>query len=507
MNTESVKEVVQTSDQWRRNLAAVLRPYGFWGLDPDRGGNSDVGNLCVLNLAWDDLAKTSNSSCAIFVDRSDSAALPGLAYRIESANGLSFSPGRRFFHRREAKFRSLSPSISFIGSGLTPILQTAEGRSTLAWWDYGGRRHLLCGIAIAEELVRYTHGNPERASYAGNRNLWGREHEQAAFLYEGHVLSGYELVPWADRLGFMLADLLARMSGLPLVCPLPNGAKGAVMLTGDDDQAWLEKYDEQLALLGDFPITYLMLPHTNHTRETIAKLPGNVEFGVHVDALDRPDAYAEICASQTENVRALLSPHTARTIRNHGHLNRDYWRHLPAWEAAGLNFDLNIRGLDGTCPTGSYLPFRVRRQDGTWSAHTSLFSTFSDSMLFLQKWSERKQVNVISGLADQIERSSPGVIVLNFHPQNVSSVRRVHASAVAIGRRHGWLAVGADSFYAWWERRDAVRLSVCDQRLYLDAPFPMEGLALRWPNSATTQLLEMWEGKSEVRRESGHSLA
>ena len=106
-----------------------------------------------------------------------------------------------------------------------------------------------------------------------------------------------------------------------------------------------------------------------------------------------------------------------------------------AWERNGLTLDFNIRGLDGTCPTGSYLPFRVRRPDRSWSDHWSLFSTFSDSMLFMQKWPEAKQIDCISALAGRIESTSPGVIVANFHPQNVDSIPNVHRAVMELGRR------------------------------------------------------------------------
>src|SRR5690606_32410050 len=133
-------------------------------------------------------------------------------------------------------YHALLDHVSFGGEGLHPIWQTADGRTVLGWWDRQGKRSLLVGLKVAEEIVRYTHGNPARVTYSGNRNLWGGPHEQPAFLYDGHVVRKYESVPWADRLGTLLAGLFSQLSGLPLICPLPDGAVGAVMITGDDDQ-------------------------------------------------------------------------------------------------------------------------------------------------------------------------------------------------------------------------------------------------------------------------------
>jgi hypothetical protein len=350
-----------------------------------------------------------------------------------------------------------------------------------------------------EELIRYTQGDPGKVTSSVDRTLWGYGNERSAFLYEDHIVPGFELVPWADRLGYKISSLLAAGSGLPLFSPLPEGAVGGVLLTGDDDQAFLEKYDEQLRLLGGFPITYMLLPNTRHSTETLAKMPANVEFGVHIDALADPDRYDIICQHQTAAVRALIAK-AVSTVRNHGHLSRGYWGHLGAWEQADLLLDMNNRGRDGTCPTGSYLPFRVRRQDGSWSTHLSLFSTFSDSMLYLQKWPEQLQIRCIAGLAYQIERSFPGVMVFNFHPQNVSDGYKVHKAVTELGRRRGWIALGGESYTRWLLAVESVRMTVQSGRLAFEARDLVDRLALRWPSlrGSTTQLLPKWQGRMEL---------
>jgi hypothetical protein len=488
------------AERWHRDLAVVLRRYGFFGLDPDEGRGAVTSRLAIVNPSLDDPSLDRGIPRAIFLEP-EGADLPGVDCRAEPAGKLLFAARRRMLRARETVYHPLLEHVSFRGEGIVPLWQTSEGRAVLAWWEHGGQRDLLVGLQVAEELVRYTQGDPARASFPGNRNLWGAGHEQPAYLYEGHVVAGHELEPWADRLGATLADLLARASGLPLIRPLPDDAPGAVLLTGDDDEAWLEKYDEQLQLIGDFPITYLLLPHTNHTAETLQRLPANVGFGVHVDALEQPDAYDEVCARQTAAVRDLLGKQPARAVRNHGHLNRNYWEHLPAWEAAGLTLGLNVRALDGTCPVGSYLPFRVRRPDGSWSEHLSLFSTFSDSMLFLQKWSEEKQIKVIRGLANRIERTHPGILVFNFHPQNVSSVPKVHRAVLGLALRKGWKAFGAEDLLGWLESLSGVRLMERGDQLVLTAPGPVRGLCLTWVGESREHVLPPWEGECTVPRQ------
>ncbi len=493
--TEQSDIQLDATEMWHRDLAVVLRRYGFWGLDVDHGGGAITPRLRIVNSALEPVGEREGATQVIFVESAGAASLPAVDCRDEPAGQMLYAGKKRILRKRPAAYRPLLDFVSFSPELVQPIWQTADGRTVLGWWENEGQSTLLIGLRITEELVRYTQGDPARVSYTGNRNLWGGEHEQASFLYAGNIVAGHELEPWADRLGQTLAELLATAGNLPLLEPLPGGAKGAVMLTGDDDQAWLEKYDEQLALLDGFPITYLMLPHTNHTRETIAKLPDNVEFGVHVDALEYPDKYAEICPRQTREVRELVGDHPARAIRNHGHLNSDYWGHLPAWEEAGLTLGLNIRGLDGTCPTGSYLPFLARRPDGKWSTQLNVFSTFSDSMLGLQNWPEEKQIRCIMELAGQIEKTYPGILVFNFHPQNVSGMREVHKAVMEIGRRSGWLALGAESFLKWREKIEAVRLVERAGDLVLTSAGPVSDLAVRWAKDATSQVLPTWEGE------------
>lgn len=483
-----------------RGLAIVLRRYGFFGLDSENNGAPVTRRLRVVGPSLEAMTDATASSVPaltlIIAPDASAVRLAGLRAYQEPAGGFLYTPRRSWFARRPPAYRPLLAHVSFSGEGLTPVLATKDGRTVIGWWQHNGQRHLIVGLNVVEELVRYTHGDPTKVETARDKTLWGHGHERSAYLFEDHIVRGYELSPWADRLGFLLARLIAFTCGIPLVEPLPEGAKGGVVLTGDDDQAYLEKYDEQLRLLDGFPISYIMLPHTKHTSETLARMPKSVEFGIHVDALPNPAAYEQIAREQTNAVRRLTGHH-ARTVRNHGHLNRGYWGQLAAWEDCGLVFDLNTRGLDGTCPTGSYLPFRVRRADLTWSNHTSLFSTFSDSMLYLQKWPQRKQVAIITGLANQIERTDPGVIVVNLHPQNVSDHHDVHRAVMSIGRRPGWVALGTESYLDWLQIVDGIRMYETERGFELHSPRPVEKLALALPEQAPGQksrVMDKWSG-------------
>ena len=457
-----------------RDLEIVLRRYGWF-------------------------APLPQAEIALLIATSEADRLPGLTTRREPPGSFLFEARRwRVLPRRRA-YRALLDHVSFSGPELTPIWTTRDGRMVVGWWQRGAQRCLLVGLDLVEELIRYTQGDPAKVHTARDKTLWGMGHERPAYLYEDHIVRGSEMTPWADRLGFLIAGAMSKATGVPLIAPLPRGASGAVLLTGDDDQAELEKYATQQRLLSGFPMTYMMLPHTKHSAATLAALPNSVEYGVHVDALDEPDRYADTCAKQTEAVRTLLGK-PLRTIRNHGHLNQGYWTQLDAWERNGLTLDFHIRGLDGTCPTGSYLPFRVRRADGSWSDHWSLFSTFSDSMLFLQKWPEAKQISVIKSLAGDIASRFPGVIVLNFHPQNVDHIPEVHRAVIAIGRQPRWVALGGETYAQWLAAVDRIRMSSHGDSVQLTAPTEISDVAVQWPGHPTTVTTAPWRGDVTVTR-------
>jgi glycosyltransferase involved in cell wall biosynthesis len=489
-NIEGHAVAIETAN---RDLASVLRRYGFFGLDVGNGGKPITARFGVVHASLEPIPASPPATLVIIADRPDIDSLPGLGVQAEPAGGLLYdrpAGGRR----GGARYRALLPAVSFSGAAVTPIWMTESGRAVVGWWERYGRRDLVIGLNVVEEIVRYTQGDPNKVATVADKTMWGSaDHERPAYLFEDNIAAGHEMTPWADRLGYLLARLIAEACAMPLIATLPGGARGGVLLTGDDDEAYLEKYDEQLKLLDGFPITYFLLPRTRHSPDTLAHLPKSVELGVHVDALSDPAAYETICCAETEAVRRLTG-RPVRSVRNHGHLNRGYWGLLPAWEKCDLAFDLNIRGIDGTCPTGSYLPYCVRRRDGMWSTHRALFSTFSDTMLHMQNWPPAQQVATIRALADRIDDEGPGVIVANFHPQNVSESYETHQAVMAIGRREGWVALGVESYCEWLAMVDGISMVETTRGFELHSPSRIERLAYSWPDVSGLRVLPPWEG-------------
>jgi hypothetical protein len=128
----------------------------------------------------------------------------------------------------------------------------------------------------------------------------------------------------------------------------------------------------------------------------------------------------------------------------------------------------------------------------------SLFSTFSDGMHFVDKWPQKKQIKCIGGLAERISKSDPGVIVVNFHPQNVSDLHDVHRAVVKLGRQKDWLALGAESYIDWLTAIDGISLVDTGSGFELHSPNRVDELAYSWPGqdeNKRTIVLGAWQGR------------
>jgi hypothetical protein len=474
-----------------RDLALILRTYGYLAAPAAQGGPGGVRLT---------LQRHGEGLVVIFAPESSTTdGFANLDCRVESPRQILYRSGRTLFSRRQAAFSALLPQVSFTGPGLTPLWVTADSRPVVAWLDSPDGRSLVCGLNVVEEVIRWRQGDPAKAGQEVNKAKFGFDFERPNYLFEDHVLPRYAIIPWADRLGFFLAETLSLLTGLPLVEPLPHAAKGIILLTGDDDQAYLEKYTEQLDLIRGLPITYFLVPQTRHTAATIVQFPPNVEIGLHPDALDQPENYDQLCEEQARYIRS-LSGRAVRTVRNHGFLNRGYWGHLKAWEANGLLLDVNLTGVDGTALNGSYLPFRVRHPDGTWSGHYSLLTAFGDGMVFALNMSQRQARKNIRRVVRQIEQNIAGTVVFNFHPQNIDQTRKLHNEVMRLARRRGWKALGMETYLDWLITMENLQIECCEDNFRLTSTQEVEGIVLRfWKNGWQHKALATFSGTIGLR--------
>ena len=458
----------------------ITRGYGF--VAPLQAVMSPAGQPAVVMWNGDE----STGPAGVRFVASDA----GQVLREVSRGWRRWWPGRSV-----SRYPTKLPFARLAGSGLTPIWETERGEPVIAWVAGAARPTLVVGLDIAGEIIRCRQGDPQRPRSVGDKSGYGFEFERPTYLFAHQIVPGLEMVPVADQLGFWWAETLSRMTGLPLIEPLPGGARGLVLLTGDDDQADLPRYARQLEVIGDLPITYYLHPLTKHTRETLAAMPKSVEYGVHTDALEAPAEYAAASRRQCRQIRELCG-RPARTVRNHGYLNDGYLGHLPAWEADDLRLDLNLPGVDGTALTGSFLPFRLRRPDGSWSPHFSLLTAFGDGMIYALKMTAEAAAARVRAQADRVDRGPGGVLVFNMHPQNIIDTEPIHAAILSVAARPGWMSMTAEQYLDWLEALDAISVELDAGGVVLGSAIQMHGVTVRRPSGRgwVREAVPSWSG-------------
>lgn len=354
-----------------------------------------------------------------------------------------------------SRLRTLHEFDTYQHTSGTPVVTDANSQNAWMWLPSNRGGVLFVGTDVGADLTRYRQGDPEKEKTRRTDPVWGYPGERPLYLFEGQIEGENPSERHADWWAMALAQCLADRLGKPLVPLLPGGAAGAVVVTGDDDQAYLEKYREQLSVLQDTPITYFLHPQTRHNRETLREMlrGPRVDLGLHPDALDAPDRYAERLAEQVEWYRSLVGE-APLSVRNHGFLNDGYWRHGSSWLKHGIRINANLPGLDGRILNGSLLPARVAF-DGRLTPHWSILTAIGDGVRFISGMSETGSTKCVYALADSIRQSGvPGIMVLNLHPQNVGETRAMHEAAMEVIKSgfHPWTI---RQCLEWFELRDA----------------------------------------------------
>jgi hypothetical protein len=349
--------------------------------------------------------------------------------------------------------RSFHGRYRYEGSGEV-LISDGAGLSVWLFVPLGSGGVLCAGTALADDILRYRQGDPMEAANRPTGAMWGIAGERPNYLFEKQLEGLPKHDRQADYWVKVLVDFVAAKLGVKLQPMLPGGAPGAIVITGDDDQAYLEKYEEQLKLLGKTPITYFLHPQTRHTRETLKSMLGKkwIDLGLHPDALDAPDQYRSLLKVQSSWYKGLVGKR-AVSLRNHGFLNDGYWGHLDAWLEEGLLFSSNLPGLDGRVLNGSLLPARLSF-DGKLTSHWSILTAIGDGVRFISGMTDADAARCILDMADRIRNDIvPGVMVLNLHPQNVAETRAMHRAVLQV-IDSGFVAWTVRECMGWFQNYD-----------------------------------------------------
>jgi len=353
---------------------------------------------------------------------------------------------------RKPRLRTLHAMTSFSSSSNgAPVVIDDLGAAVWLWQPVLDSGILFVGTDLAGDLLRYLQGDPAQVLHREHGQRWGFAGERPNYLFDTQREGEAPHLRHADEWSWALTHALAMLTNTKLRDILPGGAPGAIVITGDDDQASLACYQQQLALLGDAPVTYFLHPLTKHTRGTLDQLRarGPLDLGLHPDALEHPDRYSTLCAEQclwfTE-----LAGRAPASVRNHGFLNDGYWGHLPSWLAAGIKVSSNLPGLDGNVLNGSLLPARVAYQ-GKLTDHWSILALIGDGAIFVNDWDAPRAARCVHDAADHIRSSGiPGVMVLNLHPENYARAEPMHRAALDV-IRSGFVPWTLQDCLEWFE--------------------------------------------------------
>jgi hypothetical protein len=352
------------------------------------------------------------------------------------------------------RLRSLHPVTTLRGSSGEALLRDEAGEAV--WWWIPETRGgvLLMGTDLGRDLIRYRQGDPSKIASGADCNMWGYAGERPNYLFDSQRIGEPRHVRHADDWAWFFAKQLADRTQMKLDPILPGNAPGAIVITGDDDQASLDCYGEQLEILSDTPVTYFLHPKTKHSKETLVSMLGkpSIDLGLHPDALDAPEKYEDLLAKQV-SWYVSLTGNSPRSVRNHGFLNRGYWGHLEGWIKHGIELSSNLPGVDGNVLNGSLLPARVARED-VLTTHWSLLNLIGDGAVFLNDRNDEQAGQCVADAVSRIRQSDiPGVMVLNLHPENIKRTKGMHRAAQA-AIKDGFVGWTMNECLQWFKRRD-----------------------------------------------------
>lgn len=369
--------------------------------------------------------------------------------------------GRQSLHAVAARdmawgrLRSFHTVQSIEGVDVTPVVVDSDGRTIWGWVpDAGGVLHI--GTDLAADLTLIRQGDPAAVANRPTEAQWGIAGERPNYLFEGQLEADRPQERLADWWMWTLRDALCRLGGIKASDMLPFGAPGAVVITGDDDQAPMDDYRSQAGMLGTLPVTYFLHPLTKHDAASLVDHAKGraLEWELHPDALDTPDEYADRLREQCQWFTELTGTRP-RLLRNHGFLNDGYWGHAGPWIGEGIIGSSNIPGVDGRVVNGSLLPARLALGNAV-TPHWSLLTTFGDGVFFVYDWSEEQALAAVRVMAEQIIASNvPGLIVLNLHPANYKKAAAMHEAAHRLVGEMGFAAMNLGHAISWFSQLDA----------------------------------------------------
>ncbi|MFM9975737.1 MAG: hypothetical protein ACKVON_14330 [Beijerinckiaceae bacterium] len=357
--------------------------------------------------------------------------------------------------------RSFHIADILTGPDINPVVVDENNAPIWAWKPDQRGGTLVIATDLAADLVLMRQGDPAASANRPTEAQWGIAGERPTYLFEGQLEADKPHDRMADWWMWTLRDALIRHAGIKPDDILPFGAKGMVIVTGDDDQAPFEDYRAQEKLLGGLPVTYFLHPLTKHTRQSMAEhsMGRSVEWEIHPDALETPHEYDARFDEQAAWFEGLTG-RPPRLVRNHGFLNDGYWGHTKAWQKHGITGSSNLPGLNGRVLNGSLLPARLAL-NGQLTDHWSMLTVFGDGVMFVLEWDDETAARAIFEAGQRIiESGIPGILVFNLHPANHVIAASMHKAVKRLISEQGFATMTFGAALEWFSRQDRKQITV-----------------------------------------------
>jgi hypothetical protein len=427
-------------------LIHQLRLFGLTGAQLRRDGGVALSERVVIRLAHQQLGEAH--------PKAGGGAAPG-HLRALAGQGRAWE-----------RLRSFHPFRTLRSEGDAAVVSTLEGDPVWVWRQTPDGGELLIGTDLIADLVLIRQGDPAAALNRPTEAQWGIAGERPTYLFEDQLDAERPQDRMADWWMWTLREALVCLGGVTARDVLPFGAAGAVIVTGDDDQAPLEDYAGQARKLGRLPVTYFLHPLAKHDAGSLASyaMGRAVEWELHPDALETPELYGSCLHDQAVWFTELVGPRP-RLVRNHGYLNDGYWGHAQHWLREGIVGSSNLPGVDGRVLNGSLLPARLVL-DGVLTPHWSQLTAFGDGVFFVYDWTGDQARDAVVAMAQDIIGSGvPGIIVLNLHPANHERAAGMHEAAHDLVQDLGFAAMTLGDAFAWFSARDEMRDDASTERM------------------------------------------
>ena len=113
-------------------------------------------------------------------------------------------------------------------------------------------------------------------------------------------------------------------------------------------------------------------------------------------------------------------------------------------------------------------------------------------MLFAQNSTESECIKKINNLVTQIENNFPGVLVFNFHPQNINSTTKMHKAVLKIAKRKSWIALTISEYLDWLQVINSITVEKIgsDYLLKSDLNREIKGITLNFSQVSSYSLLK-----------------